>query len=95
MKLVERSLGLNLLLILPHIMSWTWCVVPYSEIWHGLVQIDKLYVKSYIPGMQVKDNRLKINFLKIYLMISTSTANRYLKITLFLKNQISLPISLI
>jgi len=44
--------------------------------------------------MQVKDNRFKLSFLKIHLMISTRTANRHLKkqnkTTLKKKNEISL-----
>lgn len=93
LKLLEHSLGLTLPLFLPYIVSC--CAVTYSKIWNGLVQTGKSYVKSYVPGMQLKDDRSKMNSPKMYLMISITTANGCLgKLSIFLY-QISLSFQLI
>lgn len=77
-NLGEHSLGLELPLFLPHIL-WTWHALTHSKIWCGFVQINKPYVPSYVTEMQLKDNRLTINVPKMYLVISTTIANRNLK----------------
>lgn len=93
MNLLEHSFGLTLPLFLPHIVSC--CAVTYSKIWNGLVQTGKSYVKSYIPGIQLEDDISKMNFPKMYLTISITTANGYLKKLSIILYQISLSIQLI
>lgn len=89
---VRTLLRTNSALISSHVVSC--CAVTYSKIWNGLVQTDKSYVQSYVPGIQLKDDRSRMNFLRIYLMISITTNGYLKKLSIFLY-QISLSVQLI